>query len=62
MMSEQQRQRERNEYFTDEDLRFIQVAIALALGNQDIFDMPKTKIALDGLSDKVERIYQRAIA
>jgi hypothetical protein len=53
------KQREQKEHFTAEDLRYIQVAIALAIGNPDIREMPKTKIALDVLSEKVDRIHYR---
>jgi hypothetical protein len=62
-MSKQQQRRQQKEYFTftEEDLRFIQVAIALAVGNEDIREMPRTKIALYVLSEKVDRIYHREV-
>jgi hypothetical protein len=46
------------EKLTLEDIRYLKVAIALALGSPDIVDMAKTKRALNELYDKIERIYQ----
>jgi hypothetical protein len=42
------------EKFTDEDLRYLKIAISLALTGADIEDMPKTKVALDTLYHKIE--------
>jgi hypothetical protein len=42
--------------FTPEGLRYLKVAIALALGSEDIRDMPKTKTALDILYHKIEQM------
>lgn len=45
------------EKLTAEDIRYLKVAIGLALGSPDIEEMPKTKAALNELYDKIERIY-----
>jgi hypothetical protein len=42
--------------FTPEDIRYLKVAIALALGSDDILEMPKTKTALNELYHKIERM------
>ena len=42
--------------FTPEDIRYLKVAIALALGSDDIREMPKTKTALNELYHKIERV------
>lgn len=47
----------KEEQFTLEDIRYLKVAIALALGSDDIGEMPKTKEALHVLYEKIERIY-----
>ena len=46
------------EKITAEDLRYLKVAIALALGSADILDMPKTKDALNELYYKIERLHR----
>lgn len=46
-----------NEKLTAADVRYLKVAIGLALGSPDIVDMPKTKAALNDLYDKIERMY-----
>jgi hypothetical protein len=40
--------------FTPKDIRYLKVAIALALGSDDIREMPKTKTALNELYHKIE--------
>lgn len=45
-----------DDVLTDEDIRYLKVAIALALGSPDIDDMPKTKVALNELYHKIERM------
>jgi hypothetical protein len=45
------------ERLTAEDLRYLKVAIALAFGNPDLKEMPKTRAALEVLYEKIERIY-----
>lgn len=47
------------EKLTAEDIRYLKVAIALALGSDDILEMPKTKDALNELYLKVERISKK---
>jgi hypothetical protein len=47
-----------NEKLTAEDIRYLKVAIALALGSDDIRNMPKTKDALNELYAKLERLYR----
>jgi hypothetical protein len=42
--------------FSPEDLRYLRIAIALALGSDDIREMPKTKVALNELYAKIERM------
>jgi hypothetical protein len=42
--------------FTPENIRYLKVAIALALGSDDIREMPKTKMALNELYHKIERM------
>jgi hypothetical protein len=42
---------------TLENVRYLKIAISLALGSDDIRDMPKTKAALNELYNKIERIY-----
>lgn len=44
-----------DDVLTDEDIHYLNVAIALALGSPDIDDMPKMKVALDSLYEKIER-------
>jgi hypothetical protein len=44
------------EQLTPEDIRYLKVAIALAVGSDDIRNMPKTKAALDELYYKIERM------
>jgi hypothetical protein len=44
------------EKFTEENLRYLKIAISLALTGTDIEEMPKTKIALNELYEKIERI------
>ena len=44
------------EKFTDEDIRYLKIAISLALMSSDIRQIPKTKVALNELYDKIERI------
>jgi hypothetical protein len=46
------------EKLTAEDIRYLKVAIALALGSDDIRNMPKTKDALNELYAKLERLYR----
>jgi hypothetical protein len=46
---------EDNVKFTPEDIRYLKVAIALALGSDDIREMPKSKLALNELYHKIER-------
>jgi hypothetical protein len=41
--------------FTPEDVRYLKVAIALALGSDDIREMPKSKLTLNELYHKIER-------
>jgi hypothetical protein len=41
---------------TPEDIRYLKVAIALALGSEDIREMPKTKTALNELYHKIEQM------
>jgi hypothetical protein len=48
-------EKKENEKFTAEDLRYLKVAIALALGLDDIREMPKTKVAIHGLYEKIEK-------
>jgi hypothetical protein len=45
-----------SEQFTLEDIRDLKVAIALALGSDDIREMPKSKLALNELYHKIERM------
>lgn len=40
-----------------ENGRYLKIAISLALGSDDIRNMPKAKAALNELYDKIERIY-----
>jgi hypothetical protein len=47
---------EDNVKFTPEDIRYLKVAIALALGSDDILEMQKTKTALNELYHKIERM------
>jgi hypothetical protein len=42
--------------FTPEDIRYLKVAIALALGSDDIRELPKSKLALNELYHKIERM------
>ena len=42
-----------NQKFTSEDFRYLKVAIELALGSDDIREMPKTKVELHGLYEKI---------
>ena len=44
------------EKLTAEEIRYLKVAISLALTGPDIQEMPKTKLALNELYDKIERI------
>jgi hypothetical protein len=39
------------------ETRDLKVAIALAFGNPDLKEMPKTHAALEALYEKIERIY-----
>jgi hypothetical protein len=41
---------------TDEDFRYLKIAISLALTGVDIEEMPKTKVTLNELYDKIERM------
>jgi hypothetical protein len=45
-----------SEQFTPEDLRYLKVAIALALGLDDILEMQKTKTALNEIYHEIERM------
>ena len=54
-------QKQIKEYFNAEDLRYLRVAIALAIGSPDSVNMPKTRDALHVLCEKVERIYHREV-
>jgi hypothetical protein len=45
-----------SEQFTPKEIRYLKVAIALALGSDDIREMPKTKMALNELYRKIERM------
>jgi uncharacterized sporulation protein YeaH/YhbH (DUF444 family) len=45
-----------SEQFTPEDIRYLKVAIALALGSYDILEMQKTKTTLNELYHKIERM------
>lgn len=47
------------EKLTAEDLMYLRVGIALALGSDDIRNMPKTKDALHTIYDKIDRMYRR---
>jgi hypothetical protein len=47
---------EDNVKFTPEDIRYLKVAIALALGSYDILEMQKTKTTLNELYHKIERM------
>jgi hypothetical protein len=42
--------------FTPEDIRYIKVAIALALGSPDIDEMSKTRAELNALYYRIERM------
>ena len=48
------------EKLTAEDLMYLKVAIALAFGNSDLKNMPKTHAALEVLYEKIERLYHEA--
>ena len=47
---------QKKEYFSEEDLRYLKVGISLALTSDDIREMPKTKVALNELYAKLERM------
>jgi hypothetical protein len=55
MMSKQENGKE--EYFTAEEIRHLKLAVALALGSEDIEVMPITKTILNELYEKLDRIY-----
>jgi hypothetical protein len=44
------------EKLTAEEIRYLKVAISLALTGPDIQEKPKTKLAFNELYDKIERI------
>ena len=46
----------KEEYFSEEDLRYLKVGISLALTSEDIRETPKTKVALNELYAKLERM------
>jgi hypothetical protein len=47
------------ERLSPEDLLYLKVAIALAFGNPDLKEMPKTLAALEVLYEKIERMYHQ---
>jgi hypothetical protein len=58
MITKMQEHKE-EEQLTTSDLLYLKVSIGLAVGNDDILEMPRTKEALDVLFHKVDRLYRR---
>jgi hypothetical protein len=49
---------ELEEKLSAEYIRYLKVAIALAIGSDDIHEMPQTKLALKELYHKLDRMYK----
>jgi hypothetical protein len=56
IQNQKQGERQGKEFLTPEDIRYLKVAISLALTGPDIQEMPKTQVALNELYDKIERM------